>query len=155
GVAASFHDKARSARFCIPAGYKFRLWPVSNKQGTPEDLVGSGSVNSKTWTSNPNWSSSCFANASGCLLAPQCGNGVCEGAESPLTCSSDCGCAHSKCEAGAALSASCDLGVATICDVDSYCCTTAWDSICTSEVRTVTDSLICEESAGSCSHTLC
>ncbi|HKA89227.1 MAG TPA: hypothetical protein VKE22_16285, partial [Haliangiales bacterium] len=52
-----------------------------------------------------------------------------------------CGtCAHPKCSTGARLSPSCDPCVATICSLDSYCCSVAWDSICVAEV-----SVICGE----------
>src|SRR5262245_61563390 len=46
-------------------------------------------------------------------------------------------CGHSICETGAAVSATCDSCVESICDVDPFCCTTAWDSICVGEVSTV------------------
>ena len=44
---------------------------------------------------------------------------------------------------------------ARICDVDPYCCTTAWDDPCVEEVRTVCGSLTCDESQGQCAHSLC
>lgn len=46
-------------------------------------------------------------------------------------------CGHSICETGAAVSETCDSCVQSICDVDSFCCTTAWDSICVNEVSTI------------------
>jgi len=46
-------------------------------------------------------------------------------------------CGHSICDPGAAVSATCDSCVASICSVDSFCCTTAWDSICVGEVTSV------------------
>ena len=64
-------------------------------------------------------------------------------------------CAHDKCTEGVALDPACDAGVAQLCTADTFCCTSSWDSICVSEVRTVLGSLACTESAGSCSHTLC
>ncbi|MGE0871532.1 MAG: trypsin-like serine protease [Kofleriaceae bacterium] len=47
------------------------------------------------------------------------------------------GCDHGTCEPGTALDASCDSCAASICAVDPYCCETAWDSLCVSEVETV------------------
>jgi hypothetical protein len=46
-------------------------------------------------------------------------------------------CSHDKCVEGPALSEQCDLGIATICQVDPYCCEVAWDAICVSEVASV------------------
>lgn len=47
-------------------------------------------------------------------------------------------CAHPLCQQGAKLNpAACDPCVAQICAVDSYCCSTAWDSICVGEVASV------------------
>lgn len=46
-------------------------------------------------------------------------------------------CLHSQCMTGAALGSSCHWCAATICTVDPYCCTTAWDSICVWEVGSV------------------
>jgi hypothetical protein len=43
-------------------------------------------------------------------------------------------CAHDICQAGVALTASCDACVATICAVDPFCCSTSWDSLCVGEV---------------------
>lgn len=42
-------------------------------------------------------------------------------------------CAHALCSQGARLTASCDPCVATVCTADSYCCSTAWDSLCVRE----------------------
>ena len=49
------------------------------------------------------------------------------------------GCTHSACQTGGFLQAGCgpDDCTAWICDVDSYCCNVAWDSICVGEVGTV------------------
>ncbi len=48
-----------------------------------------------------------------------------------------CGCAHTYCTAGAALTNNCDPCVKKICEVDSYCCTTSWDGTCVNEANTV------------------
>jgi hypothetical protein len=69
----------------------------------------------------------------------------------------ECGasCAHPKCEFGEVLDPLCDPCVAMVCEADAYCCSTQWDSICVTQVRTVCNSLICDESAGACDHTVC
>lgn len=51
-------------------------------------------------------------------------------------------CAHSVCDSGEELSAGCDTPVSpscttAICNVDPYCCTTEWDSVCVGEVESV------------------
>jgi hypothetical protein len=69
----------------------------------------------------------------------------------------ECGasCGHSKCEVGDVVNPVCDTCVAAVCDYDSYCCDTMWDSLCVQHVRTVCNSLACDESAGTCDHTVC
>ena len=52
-------------------------------------------------------------------------------------------CAHNMCSEGEVLEASCDTCAASICAVDSYCCDTAWDSICVDEVASVCNQDIC------------
>ncbi len=47
-------------------------------------------------------------------------------------------CAHPLCQQGAKLNAAvCDPCAAQVCAVDSYCCSTAWDSICVGEVASI------------------
>jgi hypothetical protein len=46
-------------------------------------------------------------------------------------------CGHSICEVGPRVSATCDSCVASICDVDPFCCTDRWDSLCVAEVGSV------------------
>ncbi|WP_437523577.1 hypothetical protein WME79_34360 [Sorangium sp. So ce726] len=46
-------------------------------------------------------------------------------------------CAHSQCDAGGALAPSCDPCAASVCAVDSFCCTVAWDSTCVQEVGSI------------------
>ncbi len=42
-------------------------------------------------------------------------------------------CPHDACEEGAAMSASCDSCIASVCELDPYCCTTAYDATCVAE----------------------
>ncbi len=46
-------------------------------------------------------------------------------------------CAHSECAAGGTLVPSCSSCATQICQQDSYCCQTAWDSVCVSEVGSI------------------
>src|SRR5262245_3061266 len=67
----------------------------------------------------------------------------------------DGACAHDKCTQGAVLDAACSAAAGSICAADPYCCDVYWDGICVSEVQSVTNSLVCAASSGSCEHTLC
>jgi hypothetical protein len=69
----------------------------------------------------------------------------------------ECGasCAHPRCEAGVALEPMCDKCVGRICEYDSYCCNTHWDNLCVQHVRTVCNSLVCDDSTGACAHNVC
>ncbi len=100
---------------------------------------------------------SCVPQCSG----KQCGSdgcgGSCGSCASGQTCDADgqCQgtqqCAHALCDTGANLATGCDPCVTNICAVDSYCCTTAWDSICVGEVGSV-----CGQSCTTqCSHDEC
>jgi Stigma-specific protein, Stig1 len=64
--------------------------------------------------------------------AGSCTSGKCCNTPSIGTCS------HDLCASGNKLSNSCDPDgcVAAICSVDSFCCTTSWDSICVGRVAT-------------------
>lgn len=46
-------------------------------------------------------------------------------------------CSHAICSTGQALTSGCNSCASTICAQDSYCCTTAWDSVCVSEVGSI------------------
>lgn len=59
------------------------------------------------------------------------------GAPDPTTPPAPSACAHDICAAGASLVDSCDPCATKICATDSYCCQTAWDSQCVSEVSSV------------------
>jgi hypothetical protein len=61
-------------------------------------------------------------------------------------------CAHPICSTGVDLQSGCDPCATQICAVDSYCCHTAWDSICVGEVSSV-----CHQSCGggTCAHPEC
>jgi hypothetical protein len=60
-----------------------------------------------------------------------CGSGQTCSAAGECTTSSTC--SHSTCASGSQLTSTCDSCASTVCAQDSYCCTTAWDSICVSE----------------------
>jgi hypothetical protein len=63
-------------------------------------------------------------------------------------------CAHDLCTSGGKLNAACDPCVGMICSADSYCCTTAWNSICIGEVSSICGQNTCS-GGGSCAHAIC
>ncbi len=95
----------------------------------------------------------CPGDCGACVV---CGDGVCDVTEDCNTCPGDCGacgaCAHDKCATGVALTSGCDPCVTQICAVDSYCCTSSWDSVCVDEVLSVCG-LSC--AGGACAHDKC
>ncbi|AFE07234.1 branched-chain amino acid ABC transporter2C amino acid-binding protein [Corallococcus coralloides DSM 2259] len=78
-----------------------------------------------------------------CGTGATCTNNVCTGQT----------CAHSECTTGGALTKSCSSCANTVCNADSYCCTTAWDSICVSEANQLCGSTC--SGGGSCTPTTC
>ncbi len=46
-------------------------------------------------------------------------------------------CSHPLCTVGGKLTSTCDPCATKICKVDSFCCSTSWDSICVGEVKSV------------------
>jgi hypothetical protein len=126
--------------------------------GTSGPGPGNGSSAANAASSSGNVSSSASGGAScgdtncdpgeTCMTCPadcgQCGpvcpNGQCEAGETCMSCPSDCGqcpnnCAHDLCVTGVKLDPNCDQCADDVCFFDSYCCTTAWDSACVSEVN--------------------
>jgi hypothetical protein len=63
--------------------------------------------------------------------------------------------AVNKCSTGGPFPSTSDACVSSICLADPFCCTSGWDGVCISEIRTVCNSLTCPESSGSCTHPLC
>jgi hypothetical protein len=63
-------------------------------------------------------------------------------------------CAHDLCTSGVKLNASCDPCASMVCAHDSYCCTTAWNSICVGEVASVCGQNTCS-GGSSCAHDMC
>jgi len=87
----------------------------------------------------------CGGSCGTCSGGATCNNGTCTGGGGT--------CAHPICSTGDVLDGSCDACAASICAVDSYCCDTAWDSICVGEVSSV-----CHQTCGgggSCTHDEC
>jgi hypothetical protein len=90
------------------------------------------------------------------------GYGVCAPCSNPLqACGTQGGnqgggsCGHSPCDTGAALGGSCDSCAASVCAVDSYCCTTAWDQTCVSEVAQYCGTGVCTGGGSGCAHSEC
>lgn len=66
-TAFSFSDRTRSARQCIPAGYRYRLWGNINHSGPSFDLLGTGNRRSYQWPTETGFSSGCFHDGVRCL----------------------------------------------------------------------------------------
>lgn len=49
------------------------------------------------------------------------------------------GCAHSECEQGEKLVATCSPCAQKVCEMDDYCCSTEWDSLCVDEAGQVAE----------------
>jgi hypothetical protein len=72
-------------------------------------------------------------------------------------------CSHSECSTGSALKSGCDSCVTSICGSDSYCCSTAWDSVCVGEVKSICGASCTGGGGGSggsggggtCAHPIC
>jgi choice-of-anchor B domain-containing protein len=60
-----------------------------------------------------------------------------------------------RCATGASPDPQCDTCVDLVCQSSGGCCINNWGNNCIKKVRTVCGSLVCDESAGSCAHTLC
>jgi hypothetical protein len=65
GTAYNFNDRVRSLQYCIPSGYKFRLFQHEDFGGASYDLPGWGGVDRRWWNSASGWSSGCFMTSTG------------------------------------------------------------------------------------------
>ncbi|MBN2497050.1 MAG: putative metal-binding motif-containing protein [Deltaproteobacteria bacterium] len=103
----------------------------------------------------------CLSDESGltCSTLGAASGEVCDSADNDCNGVSDdtagCACVHALCTEDEPLWSGCSTCVTQICTIDPACCSTAWDSTCVTDVRTVCGSLTCPESAGSCAHSLC
>lgn len=59
-------------------------------------------------------------------------------------------CAHSLCEAGEPLDATCNDCAADVCQVDPTCCNSQWDATCVGLVETACDLATCEQGGTTC-----
>jgi hypothetical protein len=90
----------------------------------------------------------CGGSCGSCPSGQTCGaTGTCTGGGGT--------CDHPICSTGDALNGSCDTCAGEICTADSYCCTTAWDSICVGEVASVCGQTCGGGGGGNCKHDEC
>jgi len=64
-------------------------------------------------------------------------------------------CAHSECEKGATLEASCSPCATAVCNYDAYCCATSWDALCVSEAEQLCKDVCKAPEQPACAHSEC
>ena len=139
-------------------------WDGPTGMGTPNGTALGGSA-----TCTPNCTGKacgddgCGGQCGTCASGDTCVAGVCEGGGSGSGSGSGMGsgsgggggtCDHPDCSTGDALTDGCDACATDVCAHDDYYCTTAWDSICVSEVPTYCGES-CTSSGGTCTHNEC
>jgi hypothetical protein len=69
GKAYNFNDKVRTLQYCIPSGYRFRMFANDGFNGATTDLVGTGVLDRREYPSAQGFSSGCFqtTSSSSCL----------------------------------------------------------------------------------------
>lgn len=91
---------------------------------------------SDSYCCNTAWDSQCVSEVSSICGSSTCSSGG--GTPTPPPPTGGTGtCTHSDCTSGTKLVKTCDPCVTSVCNADSYCCNTAWDSICVGEVASV------------------
>jgi hypothetical protein len=130
-----------------PGMFPFQVssyWSNSNRSCWAFGDVSPPCTHNECTTGQP-LNTSCGACAADlCAVDPYCcttfWDSICVGEVSSvcdsLACHTDA-CVHTECSTGLVLSSTCSPCAQHICSVDPYCCHTAWDSICVSEVSTV------------------
>lgn len=71
------------------------------------------------------------------------------------SCGGGGGSCHDECTAGAGMDPSCSQCAAELCAADSYCCDTAWDAQCVTEVDQYCSSVSCGGGGPTCDHPEC
>jgi hypothetical protein len=64
-------------------------------------------------------------------------------------------CSHDVCDEGGALNTSCDSCAQQVCDVDPYCCDTAWDDVCVGEATSMCGACAAGGGNSTCAHGEC
>ncbi len=71
-----------------------------------------------------------------CGTEPECGDSLCDESESCESCPADCGeCPAGCCEPAEGPGCADGEVQVCVCELDAYCCETAWDDICVAEVE--------------------
>jgi hypothetical protein len=134
-------------------------WDGPTGIGSPNGAaLGGGSTCTPSCSGKTCGDDGCGGSCGSCDTGETCSGGICMGGGSGSSGGDTC--AHPICSTGGELDGSCDSCAGDICSQDSYCCTTAWDSICVGEVGS-----ICGESCSgggggggggsTCSHSIC
>jgi hypothetical protein len=125
-------------------------WDGPTGIGTPNGAaLGGGTTCTPNCSGKACGDDGCGGSCGSCGSTQSCSGGVCIGGTGGM-------CSHPICSTGGKLTSSCDSCAASVCSQDSYCCNTAWDSICVGEVGSICGES-CSGSGGgsSCAHSIC
>jgi Subtilase family len=131
-------------------------WDGPTGIGTPNGTgLGGGTACTPQCSGKVCGDDGCGGSCGTCGTGQTCSAGVCAGGGSGGGSGSGGGdtCTHQICSTGAKLVDGCDTCAAEVCATDSYCCNTAWDSVCVGEVTSV-----CGQSCSggtTCTHAIC
>jgi hypothetical protein len=108
-------------------------WDGPTGMGTPNGTAlagGGGTTCTPACSGKTCGDDGCGGTCGSCGTGQSCSAaGTCTGSTST--------CAHDVCNTGTKLKSTCSSCATDICSEDSYCCTTKWDSQCTSEVASI------------------
>jgi hypothetical protein len=125
-------------------------WDGPTGIGTPNGAaLGGGTTCMPICSGKACGDDGCGGSCGSCSSTQTCSGGVCISGTGGGTC------AHPICSTGGALTGTCDSCAASVCTQDSYCCNTAWDSVCVGEVGSICGESCSGSGGGTCAHSIC
>ena len=106
-------------------------WDGPTGVGTPNGTALGGGTCTPSCSGKTCGDDGCGGSCGSCSAGQTCTAGAC------MSGGGGGGCAHPICSTGGTLTGTCDTCAAKICQQDSYCCNTAWDSVCVGEVGSI------------------
>jgi hypothetical protein len=129
-------------------------WDGPTGIGSPNGTnLGGGTTCTPQCTGKECGDDGCGGSCGTCGTGQTCGGGTCTGGGSGGSGGGTCD--HPICSTGTELDGSCDPCATEVCAADSYCCATAWDSICVGEVTSVCHESCTGGGGSTCSHAIC